>query len=171
LLWDVPVDFVLVDHNPVVLDSVKKSKIYYYPEDTKGFPEDRMKILECVKDKTSVPDESYPNQRYMDFTIPKHTLTLKESDFTAFDYGEQVYDIVIALNSVFYLLNNPKFLPYHFTYFKTLINCIKVGGFLFFDKVTYDILHDWKNNNIDNIDVKNLGGFPNFMFKITRTKQ
>jgi len=170
LLWDTPVNFVIVDHNAAVIDSIKSNKIYYYPEKTLGSPEDRMKLLELVKEKSSVLDPSKPLERTMDFSIPKHNLTLKQADFTEFEYGIQAYDYIVALNSVFYLLNNPKFEPYHFTYFKTLINSLKIGCSLFFDKVTFDILRDWKDHDIDNIDVKNLGGFPNFVFKITRSK-
>lgn len=132
-----------------------------------GFPEDRISILSCVKDH-STPDPTVPNQAI--FTPPeKHSCNLIESDFATFSFGEKKYDVIIALNSVFYLLNNPKFeQQYHYPFFAKLINSLKIGGNLFFDKITHDILRQWKENGIDNISVKNLGGFPNFMFRITR---
>jgi hypothetical protein len=110
------------------------------------------------------------NKLFVDVSLPlSHTTNWFISDFTQFQYETEKYNVIVALNSLFYLFNNPKFEDkYHYIFFKTLIHSLVISGVLFVDKITYNSLKDWAQNDINNIEVKNLGGFPNNIFKIMR---
>eukprot|EP01121_Diplochlamys_sp_Union-15-3_P020877 TRINITY_DN828_c0_g1_i1.p1 TRINITY_DN828_c0_g1~~TRINITY_DN828_c0_g1_i1.p1 ORF type:complete len:237 (-),score=34.19 TRINITY_DN828_c0_g1_i1:49-759(-) len=173
LLWNNVVNFDVVDHDDQVLKAVKENKFYRVPDLTvgKGRTDDernaKMPALEILLSVTS-QDPNDPTQRIMDFSKTKHTLHTHQCDFTKFPFENSKYDVIVGLNSVFYLFNMPEFFNFTYAFLGKLINSLKIGGWLFFDKITYDIVSDWEKHGISGINVTNIGGWPNHTYKITR---
>jgi hypothetical protein len=180
------VTFSIVDHSEEVLETAKTNSFYFLPKDTEGFNEDRLAMINEVIAHSTVCDESVsPNIQNNDalnddaskysrllFDVslpPTHATAWFQSDFTQFAFEADSYHLIIALNCLFYLFNNPKFEEkFHYVFFKRIIQSLKLNGVLFVDKITYNSLKDWSANDIANIEVFNMGGFPNNLFRITR---
>jgi len=98
----------------------------------------------------------------------KHNLQTFSGDFSKFNYPPDHFDVIVALNSVYYMFNQNTFQDQIYPYFKTLVSSLKIGGILFLDKMTFSFLGQHKEEGITNINLKNLGGFPIQIFQITR---
>jgi len=106
-------------------------------------------------------------KRFIDTTHMKHNLQTYSGDFSKFNYPRDHFDVIVALNSVYYMFNQKTFQD-QIPFFKTLISSLKIGGILFLDKMTFSFLGQYKEEGITNINLKNLGGFPIQIFQITR---
>eukprot|EP01125_Pyxidicula_operculata_P020582 TRINITY_DN7633_c0_g1_i1.p1 TRINITY_DN7633_c0_g1~~TRINITY_DN7633_c0_g1_i1.p1 ORF type:complete len:116 (+),score=21.43 TRINITY_DN7633_c0_g1_i1:494-841(+) len=96
-------------------------------------------------------------------------------DFSQFDFEPNQYDVVLALNSLIYLFNNPDFrgastsstsststaspslsFVYPYVYLKQLLLSIRQGGVFFIDKTTYNLYLRDSNKEIDGIHIKDI---------------
>eukprot|EP01125_Pyxidicula_operculata_P013401 TRINITY_DN4440_c0_g1_i1.p1 TRINITY_DN4440_c0_g1~~TRINITY_DN4440_c0_g1_i1.p1 ORF type:complete len:159 (+),score=8.08 TRINITY_DN4440_c0_g1_i1:264-740(+) len=142
----------VVDHNPQVIDSIRTNPYYFVPFQYKNTPLETTPyrfISRC----TTVPDPQFPHRRILKNSPKSHQVNLFEMDFTKFDYKNDYYDVIISLNSLFYLFKSKGFSGHEYSYLKTLVSSLKIGGKLFIDNKTFDWFQDWKQKGISNIVV------------------
>ena len=110
------------------MSKAMKNDVYYFPENTA--PE-RADALELVKSKTEeiAADDTAGeainlNNRRMVLPRPNHIVNNHHVDFSTFLYEPLRYNCIVAMSSVFYMLNNPEFEAHVYPFFKTLINFV-----------------------------------------------
>jgi len=166
VFWTRKICLHVVDHNPQVIEAVKKGSIYYIP-----FQYQNTKLEDTpyryIARVSSVPNPDFWHQRYFDFSQTSHDVELFQIDFTQFNYRECHYDVIVALNSLYYLFKNEDFQDHVHCYFVKLISSLKIGGILFIDNKTCDWFIKSGANKLQNITVRELHFT---MFAVTKTK-
>jgi len=192
LFWSANIEFHVLDHNLQVLNALSNQS-YYLPnlnDETKHTNTDWkqenlsnrlvMKGKRTVLEKEEMEEASKiilkvtspkgADSSWMDFdsVAEKHKVKLYHMDFTAFSFPIEKYDIIFGMNSLWYLFNNPSFYDSIYPYFQKIIYSLRIGGMLFVDKICYGLIREYERHGIIGVKCENIGGFPNFIFKLTR---
>ncbi|KAH3743183.1 hypothetical protein Pelo_15412 [Pelomyxa schiedti] len=178
--WDTPCDLDVVDHSPEAIALCAAPRLAYCPPSD----DEMAKQVEPTKKRTlldqvrlrSVPVKpadcgsgSCSSSEGSGSGSGSGEVLLEVDMGAAFEMAPERYDVVVALNSVWYLLRNPEFRPHHPAFVKRLLLCLKIEGCLYLDQPTFGMI-EALIEAIHGFSVNRLGGYPISIFMIQRTQ-
>jgi len=134
-LWRFSVNFTILDHNPRVIEAIENRKYGTDSNQVYGLPLSDEEKNEFLQPILSISTEISPGVRLLPLN-PNHTFIKKQCNFSEFQF-EICYDVIIALNSLYYLLNDDRFSGWEELF---LLNVLDSCNCLFLDKIAKNLL-------------------------------